>query len=68
MYDEAEMPLDYIWLDIDHTSHRKYFTWNPQTFPNPQAMVNNLAAHKRNLVSLLFGLANTTSESTHKQA
>lgn len=52
-YESNSLPLDYIWLDIDHSLHRKYFVWNPVTFPDPQNLTDQLAARKRNLVVIV---------------
>ena len=27
------LPVDTLWEDIEHTSERKYFTFNPKQFP-----------------------------------
>jgi len=27
-----------IWLDIEHTDGKKYFTWDKSNFPNPKQM------------------------------
>eukprot|EP01054_Gregarina_sp_Poly1_P004183 Gregarina_sp_Poly_1__4182@NODE_228_length_11160_cov_127_571532_g202_i0_p3_GENE_NODE_228_length_11160_cov_127_571532_g202_i0NODE_228_length_11160_cov_127_571532_g202_i0_p3_ORF_typecomplete_len944_score89_86Glyco_hydro_31/PF01055_26/7_2e124Gal_mutarotas_2/PF13802_6/3_2e14Gal_mutarotas_2/PF13802_6/2e02DUF4968/PF16338_5/0_04_NODE_228_length_11160_cov_127_571532_g202_i0822311054 len=51
-YDSFGIPVDYLWLDIDHTEHRKYFTWNSR-FPEPQAMVDFLSARKQGLVAIV---------------
>ena len=34
-FDETGFPLDVLWLDIEYTSDRKWFTWNSTTFPDP---------------------------------
>ena len=31
---------DVLWLDIEHTDGKKYFTWNKALFPNPAEMIN----------------------------
>ena len=28
-FDAHDMPYDVIWLDIEHTDGKKYFTWQP---------------------------------------
>jgi alpha 1,3-glucosidase len=38
------MPYDVIWLDIEHTDNKKYFTWNSDKFPDPDVMLANLTA------------------------
>lgn len=54
-YDEAEVPLDAIWLDIEYTADRakKYFTWDPITFPNHVQLANNLSSKGRRLIAII---------------
>jgi alpha-glucosidase (family GH31 glycosyl hydrolase) len=42
-FDEHEIPVDAIWLDIDHTNGLRYFTFDRQKFPDPVAMQKALA-------------------------
>ncbi len=37
-FDEHEMPYDVIWLDIEHTDGKRYFTWDKNAFPTPLEM------------------------------
>ncbi|XP_030921650.1 neutral alpha-glucosidase AB-like, partial [Geospiza fortis] len=46
-FEEHELPLDVIWLDIEHADGKRYFTWDPAKFPNPRGMLERLAARKR---------------------
>lgn len=41
-FTDADMPLDVIWLDIEYTDNKKYFTWDPVKFPNPNGMMEKL--------------------------
>ncbi|XP_042909479.1 neutral alpha-glucosidase AB isoform X2 [Parasteatoda tepidariorum] len=52
-FDENDIPYDVLWLDLDHTNDRKYFTWEPYKFPNPTEMINNLTAKGRKMVTLV---------------
>lgn len=54
-YDEAEVPLDAIWLDIEYTADRakKYFTWDPVTFNNHVQLANNLSSKGRRLIAII---------------
>ncbi|KAL3163000.1 hypothetical protein ABBQ32_009432 [Trebouxia sp. C0010 RCD-2024] len=52
-FDENDMPYDVIWLDIEHTDGKRYFTWDKHTFPDPVAMQDNLAASGRKLVTIV---------------
>ena len=37
-FDKYQIPYDVIWLDLEYTDDRKYFTWDPLTFPDPKGM------------------------------
>ena len=39
-FDETGFPLDVLWLDIEYTADRKWFTWNSTTFPDPVKLLN----------------------------
>jgi alpha 1,3-glucosidase len=51
--DEAAVPHDVLWLDLDHTDDRKYFTFHPENFPDPRGFADELAARGRTLVVLV---------------
>ena len=51
--DKAEIPYDFIWLDLEYTDDKKFFTWKPNAFPNPQRMLKKLKKLGRNLVGLI---------------
>ncbi|KAF2884462.1 hypothetical protein ILUMI_21710 [Ignelater luminosus] len=44
------LPLESVWLDINHTDSGKYFTWDPVRFPDPIKLQNQLAVENRSLV------------------
>ena len=46
-FDEYDIPYDVLWLDIEHTNGKKYFTWDSGKFPNPVEMQNKIAAKGR---------------------
>ncbi|KAG8177548.1 hypothetical protein JTE90_015952 [Oedothorax gibbosus] len=52
-FDEYDIPYDVLWLDLDHTHDRKYFTWEPFKFSDPIGMQNNLTAKGRKMVTLV---------------
>ncbi|XP_043279145.1 neutral alpha-glucosidase AB isoform X2 [Venturia canescens] len=52
-FDEHDMPMDVMWLDIEYTDGKKYFTWDSRKFPNPLEMVQNLTAKGRKLVVII---------------
>lgn len=51
--DEHMIPYDTIWLDIEYTDQKKYFTWNEATFPTPLKMLQALDRTGRNLVVII---------------
>lgn len=52
-FDEKKLPLDVIWMDIDYSDKKKYFTWDPKTFPNPNLMLNTLNKQGRKAVAVI---------------
>ncbi|XP_040826041.1 neutral alpha-glucosidase C [Ochotona curzoniae] len=49
-FDEHDIPYDVMWLDIEHTEGKRYFTWDEKRFPNPKRMQELLRSKKRKLV------------------
>jgi alpha 1,3-glucosidase len=43
-FDEAGIPVDVFWLDIEYSDGHKYFMWDEKTFPDPVEMINDVAA------------------------
>jgi alpha-glucosidase (family GH31 glycosyl hydrolase) len=41
-FDSRDLPCDAIWLDIDHTDRKHYFTWDRSKYPEPIEMQNKL--------------------------
>lgn len=52
-FDVHNLPMDVMWLDIEYTDQKKYFTWDPVKFSHPTDMVNNLTAVGRKLVVII---------------
>lgn len=52
-FDKYQIPYDVIWLDVEYADDRKYFTWDPLTFPNPKGMQEKLDESERKLVVLI---------------
>ena len=52
-FDEHDMPYDTIWLDIEYTDDKQFFTWNPRNFPAPEKMLEKLDLNKRKLVAII---------------
>lgn len=52
-FDKNNLPLDAIWLDIDYTDEKKYFTWNRKTYPDPEALLKYLEKNGRKAVTII---------------
>lgn len=52
-FDSWDIPMDVIWLDIEHTNGKRYLTWDNSKFPSPTKMQNYLAEHGRKLVTIV---------------
>jgi alpha-glucosidase len=52
-YRERDLPLDVIYLDIDYMRGYRVFTFDPQRFPNPKALTENLARQGIKLVTIV---------------
>ncbi|XP_072842320.2 neutral alpha-glucosidase C [Pogona vitticeps] len=53
-FDVSNIPYDVIWLDIEHTDGKRYFTWDKKKFGNPERMQKQiLMKKKRKLVVIL---------------
>ncbi|KAK7410934.1 hypothetical protein VNO78_02172 [Psophocarpus tetragonolobus] len=53
MFDELDIPYDVLWLDIEHTDGKKYFTWDRTLFPHPEDMQSKLADKGRHMVTIV---------------
>ncbi|CEQ39441.1 SPOSA6832_00983 [Sporobolomyces salmonicolor] len=52
-FDEADIPVDVIWLDIEYAEEHKYFIWDRRNFPTPEKMQEKLAERGRKLVAIV---------------
>lgn len=52
-FDQFQIPYDTIWLDIEYADKKRYFTWQPENFPDPARMLNSLDHTGRNLVIII---------------
>jgi alpha 1,3-glucosidase len=52
-FDENDIPYDVLWLDIEHTDGKKYFTWDSHNFPSPEKMQNGIASKGRKMVTII---------------
>eukprot|EP00439_Symbiodinium_sp_Y106_P044205 s2580_g5.t1 len=54
-FDQHRIPLDFIWLDLEHTNQKRYFTWDPDHFPREgvRRMLDELNRTQRKLVTII---------------
>ncbi|XP_024139252.1 neutral alpha-glucosidase AB isoform X3 [Oryzias melastigma] len=52
-FDEYDIPYDFIWLDIEHTDGKRYFTWDPHKFATPKEMLQGLVEKRRKMVAIV---------------
>jgi mannosyl-oligosaccharide alpha-1,3-glucosidase len=52
-FDGANMPYDVVWLDIEHTDGKRYFTWDRVHFPTPEHMIDDVDAKGRRMVTIV---------------
>lgn len=52
-FEELDYPYDVLWLDIEHTDGKRYFTWDDKTFPNPIEMQTKLGSQGRRMVTII---------------
>uniref|UniRef100_A0A665XE57 Glucosidase, alpha; neutral AB n=1 Tax=Echeneis naucrates TaxID=173247 RepID=A0A665XE57_ECHNA len=52
-FDEHDIPYDFIWLDIEHTDGKRYFTWDTHKFATPKEMLQGLMDKKRKMVAIV---------------
>ena len=69
MFEQLDYPMDVIWLDIEHTDGKRYFTWDKHVFPNPLEMQKNVSAHGRKMVTIVDPhIKRDSGWSIHKEA
>lgn len=52
-FDEKDIQLDTVWLDIEYTDGKRYFTWEPSNFSNPLEMIAYLTSTGRHLTFII---------------
>ncbi|ETM00230.1 hypothetical protein L917_03013 [Phytophthora nicotianae] len=52
-FDEHLIPYDVLWLDIEHTDGKRYFTWDEHAFPTPKDMQESVARTGRKMVTIV---------------
>ncbi|EJF56973.1 hypothetical protein DICSQDRAFT_150074 [Dichomitus squalens LYAD-421 SS1] len=68
-FDEADMPVDVLWLDIEYAEEHKYFIWDKRHFPDPVDMIKDVEAVGRHMVVIVDPhLKRTNDYPVYKQA
>ncbi|KAF2884460.1 hypothetical protein ILUMI_21708 [Ignelater luminosus] len=52
-FDKNELSLDSVWLGINYTDNKKYFTWDPIRFPDPIGLQRQLNYTNRKLIAII---------------
>ena len=52
-FEKYDYPYDVLWLDIEHTDGKRYFTWDKSLFPNPEQMQEKIASQGRKMVTIV---------------
>lgn len=52
-FDKHDIPYDVLWLDIEHTDGKRYFTWDSRKFPDSKGMIDGLAKKGRKMVTII---------------
>jgi len=52
-FDQHDIPFDVLWLDIEHTDGKRYFTWDQRNFATPKRMQEELWATGRRMVTIV---------------
>jgi alpha 1,3-glucosidase len=52
-FEEHNIPYDVLWLDIEHTDGKRYFTWDKHLFPEPREMIQNISDFGRKMVTIV---------------
>eukprot|EP00835_Amoeboradix_gromovi_P002071 NODE_109_length_19684_cov_0.566709.p1 type:complete len:699 gc:universal NODE_109_length_19684_cov_0.566709:6203-4107(-) len=52
-FNNHKIPVDVIWLDIEHTDGKRYLTWDNSKFNDPVDMLNILALDGRKMVTIV---------------
>lgn len=50
---QERFPADVVWMDIDYMDSFKVFTFNPETFPDPQGLADHIHARDMKAVYMI---------------
>ena len=68
-FEDLDYPMDVVWLDIEHTDGKRYFTWDSNVFPTPLEMQRNVSAKGRRMVTIVDPhIKRDSGYSIHKEA
>ena len=69
MFEDLDFPMDVIWLDIEHTNGKRYWTWDKSVFPDPLEMQKNVSKHGRRMVTIVDPhIKRDSAWATHNEA
>ncbi|CAF1072528.1 unnamed protein product, partial [Didymodactylos carnosus] len=51
-FEHNMIPMDVLWLDIEHTNGKRYFTWDTSKFPDPEKMQHDIGMYGRKMVTI----------------
>ncbi|KAF9127236.1 hypothetical protein BGW39_006025 [Mortierella sp. 14UC] len=52
-FETNDIPYDVLWLDIEHTNGKRYFTWDSEHFSDPIDMQVHLGSKGRKMVTII---------------
>ncbi|MGH0149833.1 UNVERIFIED_CONTAM: hypothetical protein FKN15_035461 [Acipenser sinensis] len=52
-FDQRDIPYDVIWLDIEHTDGKRYFTWDSKRLPDPARLQRHLQRRSRRVTTAI---------------
>jgi alpha 1,3-glucosidase len=52
-FEDLNVPMDTLWMDIMHTDDARFMKWNKRNFPSPLKLSEELRASGRHLVAVV---------------
>ena len=50
---DTDIPCDVIWLDIQYTDRKRYFTWDKDVYPDPDKLISAVTQAGRKIVTIV---------------
>jgi alpha 1,3-glucosidase len=50
---KERISMDVVWLDIQYTDGKKYFTWDPLRYGDPTKLISSISEDERKLVTII---------------